>query len=174
MFESKNMKKITITIILLGLSLIFSGCAVKKPLANSNQPAVTADQNINDNTPTTNIDASALRIVRRVPEGTTSGLVDESKVVLEELKSVSVFFNNSIDKKSISDDTFYALWGIEYKVPGTIVYNDELKEITLIFNKTLTGGNPGQETGITVVVDGVKDIYGNVFGKFIYNIYIRK
>ncbi|MBN1779011.1 MAG: hypothetical protein JW816_02220 [Candidatus Buchananbacteria bacterium] len=186
------MKKITIAITLIVFSLVFSGCQLK-PSANvaiqgntgrvivipkseldSNQPAVNVNQDVEMENSTIGISTSTLKIVKRVPEGTTSSLVDKQKVVHGELKSVSVFFNNSIDQSSISNDTFYVLWGIEDKVPGTIVYNDELKEITIIFDMALLGGNPGQEAGISVVVGGLRDIYGNIFGKFVYGVDIGK
>ena len=168
------MKKITITILML-LTVVLTGCFHEAVVnENVNQNIQNSNTNLIVDIENGEIDTSTLKIVKRIPEGIESGSVDKTKVVHGGLKSISIFFNNSIDQTSISSTRFYALWGIEDKIPGRIIYNDELREISLVFDKIIQGGNSGQETRITIVIDSIKDIYGNFFGKFLYNIDIGK
>lgn len=114
----------------------------------------------------------SLQIVNRTPEGTTSGQVDSSKMVKGSLGELSVTFNNSIDATTLTADTFYALHGINDKVPASILYNDQSKTATLKFNAPEVATS--NVTRVTVILENIKDKNGSLLDKFLYNIDIDK
>ncbi len=109
-------------------------------------------------------------VVKRVPEGTESGFVQEDKIVRGLLDKISVTFSRSIDESTLTEGTFYALQGIGEKVPGTIEYDEKTKTASLIFKQEIEGGEIGRETRITIIVEGIKDLAGNQIEKLLYNI----
>ena len=109
-------------------------------------------------------------VVRRVPEGTESGFVQEDKVVLGPLGKISVTFSRNIDENTLTGGNFYALQGIGEKVLGTIEYDEETETASLIFDQEIEGCEVGRETRITVIVEGIKDLEGNQIENLLYNI----
>jgi len=109
-------------------------------------------------------------VVKRVPEGTESGFVQDDKVVRGPLDKISVTFSRDIDRITLTKETFYALQGIGEKVPCAIEYNEETRTASLVFNQQIEGGSPGRETRITVIVEGIKDMEGSQIKKLLYNI----
>ncbi|MBD3208366.1 MAG: hypothetical protein GF370_02855 [Candidatus Nealsonbacteria bacterium] len=90
----------------------------------------------------TQLDGS-FKIIQRVPEGTESGLVQEDKIVQDPLNRVSITFNHNIDKNTLTKDNFYALQGIDERVPGRIECKEESQTASLIFDQEIKGGKPG-------------------------------
>jgi len=109
-------------------------------------------------------------VVKRVPEGTESGFVQEDKVIQGPLGRISVAFSRNVKQDSLTKDSFYALRGIGEKVPCTIEYNEETRTVSLIFEQGIEGGSLGRETRITVIVEGIKDLEGNQIESLLYNI----
>lgn len=109
-------------------------------------------------------------VVRRVPEGTESGFVQEDKIIQGPLGKISVTFSRNIDENTLTEKTFYALQGIGEKVPGIIEYDEETETASLIFDQEIEGGEVGRETRITVMVEGIKDLEGNQIDSLLYNI----
>lgn len=117
---------------------------------------------------------SEFKIIERIPGGTENGLVAKDKIVKGPLGGISVSFNKQIDGETLNQDTFYALWGIGLKIPGKIEYNESTKTASILFDKELEGGEPGRETRITVIVQGINDFSGNEINRLLYNIDIVK
>ena len=109
-------------------------------------------------------------VVKRIPEGTESGFVQEDKIVQGPLGRISVTFSLNIDKNTLTKDSFYALQGIGEKIACIIEYNEEARTASLIFNQEIQGGSLGRETRITVIVKGIKDIKGDQIKDLLYNI----
>lgn len=113
-------------------------------------------------------------IIQRVPEDTQSDLVEEDKVVQGPLDKISIVFNREVDKTTLTENHFYVLRGINEKIPGRIEYEKSTKTASLIFDQEIKGGKPGQETRITVIVEGIKDLKGNQIERLVYNIDIAE
>lgn len=141
------MKKIGLLFIVL-FALSLSGCGVKK--ASDNKDLNQQKINLNE----INNEEIKLVVAQRLPEGTQNALVDESKVIRYPLSEVSVTFNKDIDQETLNIDNFYALWGIEDKVPATISYDSKEKKATLKFDKPITSS--GEITRITIVLNNIK------------------
>jgi hypothetical protein len=119
---------------------------------------------------TSRVESPFFEVVKRVPEGTESGFVQEDKIITGPLDKISVTFNRGVDQNTLTKETFYALQGIGEKVPCAIEYNEETRTASLVFNRQIEGGSPGRETRITVIVEGIKDMEGNQIKKLLYNI----
>ena len=113
---------------------------------------------------------NSFKVTERVPEGTESGFVQEDKVVKGPLDRIFITFSRNINGNTLTEESFYALQGIGEKVPGTIEYKEETRTASLVFDQGIQGGSPGQETRITVIVEGVKDMEGNQIENLLYNI----
>ena len=109
-------------------------------------------------------------VVKRLPDGTESGFVQEDKVVQGPLDRISVTFSRNVKQDTLTKDSFYALRGIGEKVPCTIKYSEETRTASLIFEQRIEGGEVGRETRITVIVEGIKDLEGNQIESLLYNI----
>lgn len=138
--------------------LIISGCTIIKK------------QDLDDNSATT---IKPLQIIDRLPEGTTNGYVDDSKIVRGTLSELKITFNNEIDETTLTLNNFYALMGIEEKIPAYISYDRQKKTATLKF---ITDIEVPSELifRITVVLNNIKDVNGGILYQYLYNIDIKK
>ena len=120
-------------------------------------------------TPTKSATKSAeFSVLKRVPQGVEIG--DESGKILvsSPLKSISITFNDKADSKTITNDTFYVLDGIDSKVAGKITYDSKTYTATITFNSPI---NISER--VTVVIKGIKDSTGNLIKDLTYNIDIK-
>jgi len=120
-------------------------------------------------TPTKSATKSAeFSVLKRVPQGVEIG--DESGKILvsSPLKSISITFNNKADSKTITDDTFYVLDGIDSKVVGKITYDSKTYTATTTFSSPI---NISER--VTVVIKGIKDSTGKLIKDLTYNIDIK-
>ena len=113
---------------------------------------------------------NSFEVIERIPEGIESGFVQEDKIVQGPLNRISITFSRNIDENALTKGSFYALQGIGEKVPCTIEYNEETRTASLVFDQEIKGGSPGQETRITVIIEGIKDLEGNQIEDLLYNI----
>ena len=156
------MKK-TLFLFVVLVSLMLSACSI--------QPKLSNDSNLKKDSLTviTNNEDS-LVIEQKIPEGTQKDVVDENKIINYPLNEISVFFNKEIDQDSLTGENFYALWGIEDKIPAIISYNPEDKKATLKFDQPIISS--GDITRITVILNNIKS-KGLVINNYSYNIDIK-
>jgi len=109
-------------------------------------------------------------VIKRIPGGTQSGVVEREKVVQGPLDKISIVFNRDIDEATLTENNFYALMGLDEKVPGKIEYEKNTKTATLVFDEEFHGGQIDREIRITVVVEGIKDLLGKEIETLQYNI----
>lgn len=110
------------------------------------------------------------KIIKRIPEGTQSGFVEKNKAVQGPVDRINIVFNHDIDETTLTKDNFYALWGINDRIPSIIKYEKSTKTASLIFNQGLVKGAGQGEVGITVIVGGIRDVSGKELEKLLYNI----
>lgn len=156
------MKKTLLLFVIL-ISLTLSACSIsQKASINSNlqeynSPVIASNEN-------------SLVIKQRIPEGTQEGVVNENKIINYPLNEVSVIFNKEISKDSLTGENFYALWGIEDRIPATIYYNSEEKKASLKFDQPIISS--GDITRITVILNNIKS-KDAVIDNYSYNIDIK-
>jgi hypothetical protein len=154
------MKKIISFTGLAALLLIISGCVfnqnqTSKPITS--QPPIEEPKNIDQN-----------------PTDTQSSFIDKNKVIKGPLTKLSLTFKTDINEKTLNNDTFYALQGLEDKIPGKISYDKTTKTGTITFTTPIEGGAPGQETLVTINALNIGDIKGNVIAPMTYSVNVVK
>lgn len=110
------------------------------------------------------------KIIKRIPEGTQSGFVEKSKVVQVPVDRIDIVFNHDIDETTLTKNSFYALWGINDRIPGTIKYEKSTKTASLIFNQGFAKGVGQGEFRITIVVEGIKNVKGKELERLLYSV----
>ncbi|MFH1412433.1 MAG: hypothetical protein ABIG10_00170 [bacterium] len=156
------MNKFGLVFIIL-LMLTLSACNISKDAYKKSNLQQSSLNQINS-------EEIQLKIEKRIPEGTEEGLVNQNNIINYPLNEISVIFNKEINQTTLTVDNFYALWGIEEKIPASIVYNQEEKRATLKFNQPIISQK--NITRITVVLKNIKS--GDVFiDEYIYNIDIK-
>lgn len=155
------MKKYFIFVVLF-VVVFLSACSL--------QQKTETNIKIQNNLEKTTEGSGLLQIEQRVPEGTQESSIIEDKIVNYPLNEVAVIFNKDIDQNSLNENNFYALWGIEEKIPATISYNKEERKASLKFDQPIV--SVGDVTRVTVVLNNIKSNNQSI-DKYSYNIDIK-
>mgnify|MGYP001464021294 CR=1 FL=1 len=154
------MKKVFSFTILLALILVLNGCVLNQD--QETQPIIN-QQPIEEP-----------KVIDQNSADTQSSFIDKNKVIKGPLTKLSLTFKTDIDEKTLNNDTFYALQGLEDKVPGKISYDKTTKTGTITFTTPIEGGAPGQETLVTINASGVGDTNGRVISPMTYSVNVVK